>query len=190
MFELYDTRFISADFEKQQNGSSSSTSSGSTSDNHSTQVTTATSSTSVDITNTAGTSVCIATTTPVSSVISNASNASPIPSVANNVSVTTVSPSASQPQPTSKPTSSDNVLLRGKDGGVGEFLERQFMAISSTTAVSLLLLMKLFKLACNHGLMILNEELCKGVIVQWPEMNITRVENFSPIHTRKRKGRH
>ena len=61
---LYDTRFISADFEKQQNGSSSSTSSGSTSDNHSTQVTTATSSTSVDITNTAGTSVCIATTTP------------------------------------------------------------------------------------------------------------------------------
>ena len=119
LFELYDTRFISADFEKQQNGSSSSTSSGSTSNNHSTQVTTATSSTSVDITNTAGTSVCIATTTPVSSVISsNASNASPIPSVANNVSVTTVSPSASQPQPTSKPTSSDKVLLRGKDGSV------------------------------------------------------------------------
>ena len=155
---LYDTRFISADFEKQQNGSSSSTSSGSTSNNHSTQVTTATSSTSVDITNTAGTSVCIATTTPVSSVISsNASNASPIPSVANNVSVTTVSPSASQPQP----TSTDKVLLRGKDGSVvasgrvlpaetihGHQLNNSCLIIAVDEVVD--------KLACNHGLKILS----------------------------------
>ena len=87
-------------------------------------------------------------------ISSNASNASPIPSV---VSVTTVSPSASQPQP----TSSDKVLLRGKDGSVvasgrvlpgetihGHQLNNSCLIIAVDEVVD--------KLACNHGLKILS----------------------------------
>ena len=33
-----------------------------------------------------------------------------------------------------------------------------------------------------------DEELCKEVIVEWPEMSVTCVKDFSPIHTRKRRG--
>ena len=111
------------------------------------------------------------------------------------MSVTTVSPSASQPQPTSKPTSSDKVLFRGKDGSVvasGRVLPGETIHGHQLNNSCLII-------AVDEVVQVgvqpwfedpFNEELCKGVIVQWPEMNITRVENFSPIHTRKRKGRH
>ena len=118
-------------------------------------------------------------------------DASSAPSVANNISITTLLHSSKNP----KTPMADKVLLRGKDGSV----------VASATVMPG---EKIHGHQLSEGSLIVavdevvqagaepwfeepfDEELCKGVIVEWPEMSVTRVKDFSPIHTRKRRAGH